>query len=134
MAGRSVEPERIEKDGRDRQRGAVGESSGFEVASSQVRGDEPGGERDKGHKKRMLIKRKSRSTCPIWAKTVWWLIQMMAMVTKLTAYAAKLGQLCNRDGPSERVPACTLRMSRVAAIANTPSLNDSRREGEIVAP
>ena len=49
MARRGVEPQHVEEGRRDRQRGAVGEGGGLEVAAAELGGDQAGRERDEGH-------------------------------------------------------------------------------------
>src|SRR5450759_1734665 len=83
----------------------------------------------------MLRKSSGRSTWRRDPNTTWWLTQMMPMVTKLSANAAKLGHLSASALISEPVPVGTLRSStsRVMATAKTPSLNASRRSVFIAA-
>jgi hypothetical protein len=70
-----------------------------------------------------------RSTWRTCANSMWWLTQMMPIVAKLVTYVTYDGHWASSAGP-RLVPlagTCSSTTSRVAATANTPSLNASRR-------
>src|SRR5215471_6526646 len=80
-------------------------------------------------RKPTLMKRKRRSVRSIWEKQAWWFTQMIPIVRNETAYAAYCGHECASAWPSLPPSASTdtSMISRVAAIAKTPSANVSSR-------
>src|SRR5581483_5516902 len=77
-------------------------------------------------RKKTLITRNGRSMRSMCRKTSWWLIHMIPIVAKASAYAAYDGHACRSCEVSDPAPSGrTSRMRSVAAIAKTPSLNVS---------
>ena len=84
----------------------------------------------------MLVTTKTWSTDFSALNMPWWLIHIVPIVAKLTTYAASLGQAVRswRASDCDSSPLTfTSRISRVMAMANTPSLNASSRAGDTAA-